>query len=130
MPAAGKTGRRTAPDQRCAQTGELVRQGTCAAGQALSAGLVSEVVPASELGLRVSEIAAGVAAQSPAAVQATVAALRRRHRAVLGPQLAQAWADVARQQAHPDAAEGARALAEKRPARWDQPRGSGEQDSP
>jgi enoyl-CoA hydratase/carnithine racemase len=100
------------------------------AGQALSAGLVSEVVPASELAPRASEIAASVAAQSPAAVRATVAALRRRHRAALGSQIAQAWADVARQQAHSDAAEGARALAEGRPAQWSpwsQPCGSGEQ---
>ncbi len=88
------------------------------AGQALSAGLVSEVVAAGELGPRATEIAACVAAQSPAATRATVAALRRRHREALGTQVAQAWADVARQRAHPDAAEGARALAEGRPARW------------
>ena len=100
------------------------------AGQALAAGLVSEVVPAGELGPRASEIAAGVAAQSPAAVRATVAALRRRHRVALRDQLAQAWADVARQQAHPDAAEGARALAGKRPARWSEPCGSGERGAP
>jgi enoyl-CoA hydratase/carnithine racemase len=100
------------------------------AGQALSAGLVSEVVPAGELGPRASEIAVGVAAQSPAAVRATVAALRRRHRAALGTQLAQAWADVARQRVHPDAAEGARALTEKRPAQWSQPCGSGQQGAP
>jgi enoyl-CoA hydratase/carnithine racemase len=105
------------------------------ASQALSAGLVSEVVPVGELGPRVSEIAVGVAAQSPAAIRATVAALRRRQHAALAPQLTQAWADVARQQAHPDAAEGARALVEKRPAQWCQPQwsqpcGSGEQGAP
>jgi enoyl-CoA hydratase/carnithine racemase len=88
------------------------------AAQALSAGLVSEVVAADELDPRATEIAASVAAQSPAAARATVAALRRRHREALGTQVAQAWADVARQRAHPDAAEGARALAEGRPARW------------
>lgn len=88
------------------------------AGQALSAGLVSEVIPAAELASRATEIAVSVAAQSPAAVRGTVAALRRRHRAALGPQIAQAWADAARQQAHPDAAEGARALADGRPAQW------------
>jgi enoyl-CoA hydratase/carnithine racemase len=88
------------------------------AAQALSAGLVSEVVAADDLGPRAAEIAAAVAAQSPAAVRATVAALRRRHREALATQIAQAWADVARQRAHPDAAEGARALAEGRPAQW------------
>jgi len=88
------------------------------------------VIAAGELGPRASEIAVGVAAQSPAAVRATVAALRRRHRAALGTQLAQAWADVARQRVHPDAAEGARALTEKRPAQWSQPCGSGQQGAP
>jgi enoyl-CoA hydratase/carnithine racemase len=88
------------------------------ARQALSAGLVSEVVPAGELDARAAEIAASVAAQSPVAIRATVAALRRRHREALGPQVAQAWADAARQRAHPDAAAGARALAEGIPARW------------
>jgi enoyl-CoA hydratase/carnithine racemase len=88
------------------------------ADQALSAGLVSEVVAADELGPRATEIAAAVAAQSPSAVRATVAALRRRHREALGIQITQAWADVARQRAHPDATEGARALAEGRAARW------------
>jgi enoyl-CoA hydratase/carnithine racemase len=103
------------------------------AAQALSAGLVSEVVAADELDPRATEIAASVAAQSSAAARATVAALRRRHREALGTQVAQAWADVARQRAHPDAAEGARALAEGRRARWSPwspPAGSDEEGAP
>jgi enoyl-CoA hydratase/carnithine racemase len=100
------------------------------AGQALSAGLVSEVVAPGELGRRATEIAAAVAAQSPVATRATVAALRRRHREALGTQVAQAWAEVARQRAHPDAAEGARALKEGRPARWIPAAGSGEEGAP
>jgi enoyl-CoA hydratase/carnithine racemase len=103
------------------------------AAQALSAGLVSEVVAADELNPRATEIAASVAAQSPAAIRATVAALRRRHREALRTQVAQAWADVARQRAHPDAAAGARALAEGRPARWSPwrpPAGSDEEGAP
>jgi enoyl-CoA hydratase/carnithine racemase len=100
------------------------------AGQALSAGLVSEVVAAGELGSRATEIAASVAAQSPVAIRATVAALRRRHREALGPQVAQAWADAARQRAHPDAAAGARALTEGRPARWSPAAGSGQEGAP
>ena len=103
------------------------------ADQALSAGLVSEVVAADELGPRATEIAAAIAAQSPAAVRATVAALRRRHREAVGTQIAQAWADVARQRAHPDAAEGARALAEGRAAQWSAcgpPDAPGDKDAP
>ena len=48
-------------------------------------------------------------------------------------QVAQAWAEVARQRAHPDAAEGARALAEGRRARWSPwspPAGSDEEGAP
>jgi enoyl-CoA hydratase/carnithine racemase len=100
------------------------------AGQALSAGLVSEVVAAGQLDSRATEIAASVAAQSPVAIRATVAALRRRHREALGPQVAQAWADAARQRAHPDAAAGARALKEGRPARWSPAAGSGQEGAP
>jgi hypothetical protein len=50
-----------------------------------------------------------------------VAALRRQHRAALGDQVAQAWAEVDRQQSHPDAAEGGRALREGRAPRWTRP---------
>jgi enoyl-CoA hydratase/carnithine racemase len=91
------------------------------AAQALAAGLLAEVVDAGELAARAQEIATSIAAQSPAAVRATVAALRRQHRAALGDQVAQAWAEVGQQQTHPDAAEGSRALTEGRAPRWTGP---------
>ncbi len=91
------------------------------AAQALAAGLLGEVVDAGELGMRARGIATSIAAQSPTAVRATVAALRRLHRAALGDQVAQAWAEVGRQQAHPDAAEGRHALTEGRAPHWTGP---------
>lgn len=91
------------------------------ADRALAAGLLGEVVAAGELAARALEIATWIAAQSPTAIRATVAALRRRHRAALGDHVAQAWAEVDRQQSHPDAAEGGRALSEGRAPRWTGP---------
>jgi enoyl-CoA hydratase/carnithine racemase len=93
------------------------------ADQALAAGLLSEVVPAADLAARALEVATSIAAQSPAAVRATVAALRQQHHAALGDRVAQAWADVVRQQGHPDAAEGGRARSEGRVPRWTGPPG-------
>jgi enoyl-CoA hydratase/carnithine racemase len=91
------------------------------AAQAVAAGLLSEVVDAGELGMRAKEIATSIAAQSPTAIRATVAALRRQHRAALGDQVAQAWDQAGHQQTHPDAAEGRRALTEGRTPRWTGP---------
>lgn len=91
------------------------------AAQALAAGLLGQVVDAGELGTRAQEIATSIAAQSPTAIRATVAALRRQHRAALGDQVAQAWAEVGHQQTHPDAAEGRRALIEGHAPRWAEP---------
>jgi enoyl-CoA hydratase/carnithine racemase len=91
------------------------------ADRALAAGLLGQVVPAAELVPQALETATSIAAQSPTATRATVAALRRQHRAALGEQIARAWAEVDRQQAHPDAAEGGRALSEGRAPRWTEP---------
>jgi enoyl-CoA hydratase/carnithine racemase len=86
---------------------------------ALAAGIVSEVVADGSLAQRAADVAAQVAAQSPAAVRQTVAGLRRRHRLALGGQLDEAWAAVAAQRSHPEAAEGLAAALERRPPSWD-----------
>jgi enoyl-CoA hydratase/carnithine racemase len=91
------------------------------ADRALAAGLLGEVAAAGALAARALEIATSIAAQSPTATRATVAALRQQHRAALGDQVAHAWAEVDRQQSHPDAAEGGRALREGRAPRWTRP---------
>jgi enoyl-CoA hydratase/carnithine racemase len=85
---------------------------------ALAAGIVSEVVPDDELARRAAEIAAEVAAQSPAAVRRTVAGLRRRHRLALGGQVDEAWSAVAAQRRHPEAVEGIAAASERRAPSW------------
>jgi enoyl-CoA hydratase/carnithine racemase len=100
------------------------------AAQALAAGLLGEVVGAAELGMRAQEIATSIAAQSPTAIRATVAALRRQHRAALGDQVARAWAEAGHQQTHPDAAEGRRALTEGHAPRWAGPGGRHIKESP
>lgn len=86
---------------------------------ALAAGIVSEVVADGSLAQRAAEVAAQVAAQSPAAVRQTVAALRRRHRLALGGQPDEAWAAVAAQRSHPEAAEGLAAALERLLLSWD-----------
>jgi enoyl-CoA hydratase/carnithine racemase len=85
---------------------------------ALAANLVSEVVPAAELMPRAAAVARMIAAQSPTAVRETLRILRRRAREPVEAELRDAWAAVIRQWSHPDAIEGPRAFAEKRPARW------------
>jgi enoyl-CoA hydratase/carnithine racemase len=88
------------------------------AQRALAANLVSEVVPAAELMPRAAAVARMIAAQSPTAVRETLRILRRRAREPVEAELRDAWAAVIRQWSHPDAIEGPRAFAEKRPARW------------
>jgi enoyl-CoA hydratase/carnithine racemase len=88
------------------------------AERALAANLVSEVVPAAELMPRATAVARMIAAQSPTAVRETLRILRRRAREPIEAELRDAWAAVVRQWSHPDAIEGPRAFAEKRPALW------------
>jgi enoyl-CoA hydratase/carnithine racemase len=94
------------------------RRHRLSATSAHAAGIVSEVVPDDELVRRAAEVAAEVAAQSPAAVRATVAALRRRHRLALGGQIDEAWAQVAAQRGHPEAVAGLAAALERRAPSW------------
>jgi enoyl-CoA hydratase/carnithine racemase/ketosteroid isomerase-like protein len=91
------------------------------ADRALAAGLVAEVVPHDRLLDRAKEIGNEIAAQSPTAVRATLAILRRRAREPIAAELDQAWAAVVRQWSHPDAMEGPAAFAERRPPRWADP---------
>jgi enoyl-CoA hydratase/carnithine racemase len=82
-------------------------------------GLITELVAEDvDLVARAVEIAAAIAAASPAAVRSTRAALRRLTDQVLEPFLQAGWADVQRHWSHPDAAEWPRAFAEKRPPAW------------
>jgi enoyl-CoA hydratase/carnithine racemase len=94
------------------------RRHRLSATAAHAAGIVSEVVADGSLAERAAEVAAQVAAQSPAAVRLTVTALRRRHRLALGGQMGEAWAQVATQRGHPEAAEGLAAALERRAPSW------------
>jgi enoyl-CoA hydratase/carnithine racemase/ketosteroid isomerase-like protein len=101
-----------------------------AAGQALAAGLVAEVVPDDRLLERAREIGNAIAAQSPTAVRATLRILRRRVREPIAAELDQAWAAVVGQWSHPDAMEGPAAFAERRPPRWTDPLAGAERPGP
>lgn len=101
-----------------------------AAGQALAAGLVAEVVPGDRLLERAKEIGNAIAAQSPTAVRATLRILRRRVREPVAAELDAAWAAVVGQWGHPDAREGPAAFAERRPPRWADPLAGAERNGP
>ncbi|MFI0406030.1 enoyl-CoA hydratase/isomerase family protein [Actinomadura sp. 3N508] len=88
------------------------------AARAYTLGLVDEVVPAAELEPTALHVASCIAANSPRAVELSRALLwdslgRRPHDAA-----EEAWRQAQRHWSHPDFLEGARAFAEKRPARW------------
>jgi len=89
------------------------------AQHALELGLVSEVVPGDQLLERAHELAETIAASSPAAVRATREMMRRFETNVLGPWMAAGWDAVQVHWAHPDAAEGPRAFAERREPTWE-----------
>jgi len=81
-------------------------------------GLVTEVVPGDQLLDRARELAAAIAASSPAAVRATREMMRRFETNVLGPWMAAGWDAVQVHWAHPDSQEGPRAFAERREPKW------------
>ncbi|WP_326643629.1 enoyl-CoA hydratase-related protein [Streptosporangium sp. NBC_01755] len=88
------------------------------AARAHALGLVEEVVPAADLESTALHVASCIAANSPRAVELSRALLwdslgRRPHDAA-----EDAWRLAQRHWSHPDFLEGARAFAEKRPARW------------
>jgi enoyl-CoA hydratase/carnithine racemase len=88
---------------------------------ALRVGLISEVLPASELRDRSLAIAAAIAANSPAAVAATRRAIRSFEESLLGASMQDGWDAIRAHWDHHDAAEGPAAFVAKRPPRWLQP---------
>ncbi|GHF36661.1 enoyl-CoA hydratase/carnithine racemase [Amycolatopsis bartoniae] len=110
---------------RTVPLGHLMRMVLVGKGERITAeraeaiGLVTEVVPAADLRKRAAELAAMVAEGSPEAIaisrQAVLESLSLPHHEALrrGFVLLRAHADH-----HPDAQEGPRAFAERRPPRW------------
>jgi enoyl-CoA hydratase/carnithine racemase len=88
------------------------------AEDARSAGLVSEVVEDDRLLERAHELAAAIAEASPAAVRASRKMLRAAEERLLGTLLEEGWQAIRDHWPHPDAAEGPRAMSERRPPRW------------
>jgi enoyl-CoA hydratase/carnithine racemase len=88
------------------------------AQRAYELGLVSEIVEDERLVPRALEIAAAVAAGSPAAVRATRRALRAQSAALCEPYMEAGWDAVRAHWGHPDVVEGPTAFAERRPPRW------------
>ncbi len=87
------------------------------AQRAFDLGLVTELVDGPMLLPRAIEVAEFIAAASPESVRRTRRALRRVADG-LEPLMRAGWADVQAHWGHPDADEGPRAFAEKRPAVW------------
>lgn len=105
----------------------LGRAGAMDSSAALSAGLVSEVVPDDELEGRLSEIAAVLEGASPAAMSETRRVLRRLEWSVVGTAMQEGWQAVQDHWPHPDTAEGPRAFIERRSPMWaDRPQVGGD----
>jgi enoyl-CoA hydratase/carnithine racemase len=85
---------------------------------ALTAGLVSEVVPAAELRARAMELADLISQNSPAAVAATRHAIRSFEESVLARSFQDGWDAIRAHWTHPDSLEGPQAFIEKRAPRW------------
>ena len=86
--------------------------------QALSDGLVSEVVPAEQLlhrAMALAEIAAGV---SPAAVEGSLKAIWQSYELPLAEAYARGFDILIRHRSHPDALEGPAAFMAKREPNW------------
>jgi enoyl-CoA hydratase/carnithine racemase len=88
------------------------------ARRALELGLVTEVVAPDQLLARAHELAAAIAAGSPAAVRASRDLLRRFETDVLARWMAEGWDAVQHHWPHPDAVEGPRAFMDRRPPEW------------
>jgi enoyl-CoA hydratase/carnithine racemase len=112
----------------------IARMVLVGAGERLSAqraydlGLVTELVDPDRLVERAVEVAEMIAAASPESVRRSRRALRRVAEA-LEPLMQAGWADVPAHWGHPDAVEGPRAFAEKRPPVWRDPAASLDGDS-
>ena len=88
------------------------------AAQALEAGLVSEVVPHTQLVPRAVELAELIASNSPSAVERSRKALRALDSDLIESSLERGWTLIRAQWEHPDAREGPRAFTESRPPEW------------
>jgi enoyl-CoA hydratase/carnithine racemase len=93
-------------------------QGRLDAAAARECGLVSEVVPDTELLPRARELARAIAAGSPQAVAESRRVLRDFEEALLRPHFEAGWAAIRRHWGHPDAAEGPRAAVDGREPHW------------
>ena len=80
------------------------------AQRACELGLVTEVLAPDDLLPRAREIAAAVAAASPAAVRSTRAVLRRLETTLVGLSMVEGWDAVQAHWEHPDSVEGPRAF--------------------
>lgn len=96
----------------------LGRHERITARQALSYGLVSEVVPLEVLLDRARELASQIASNSPAAVARSRRALVEFERGISGAVMDAGWASIQEHWAHADATEGPAAFLEKREPVW------------
>jgi enoyl-CoA hydratase/carnithine racemase len=88
------------------------------APQAKAIGLVSEVVPAEALAARAAELAQLISENSPTAMARTKQAIWESLDVGLHEAMELGWKVIEGYRGHPDAAEGARAFAERRKPRW------------
>jgi len=86
--------------------------------RARASGLCSEVVPHARLGERAAELAAAICENSPTALARTKQAIWESLDLGLSDALELGWQVIDGYRGHPDAAEGARAFAERRKPRW------------
>ncbi len=88
------------------------------AEQALSIGMVGEVVPRQELMPRARELAAIIAAHSPTALARSKQAIWESLDVGLDEALSKTWEMIRTHTQHPDHSEGPRAMVEGREPRW------------
>lgn len=88
------------------------------AADALRVGLVTEVVADAELRAHAVHLARQIAGNSPSAVARSLRAVRAVRRGPIAEAMQAGWQLVQEQWDHPDALEGPRAFAERRPAQW------------
>ncbi|GAA3525260.1 enoyl-CoA hydratase/isomerase family protein [Aeromicrobium panaciterrae] len=91
------------------------------AARALQLGMISEVVPADELGARARELAEHVAEASPTTLQRSLRAIWESLNLGIDEALDRGWHAVQDHYGHPDNVEGPLAFAEKRSPNWVDP---------
>ena len=96
----------------------LGRAGRIDAATALRIGLVDEVTQPDLLRERAIELARAAATGSPAAIERTKRTIRASLELPLSEAMQAGWDSIVAHREHPDALEGPRAFAEKRPPVW------------